>query len=266
MSLRPSCGSTSPTPVLVFDVLDSTNAEARRRAEAGETGPCWIAARRQTAGRGRHGREWESGGGNLAATLLTSTEKPAAEAAQLSFVAALAVFDMAEAYVPRALLTLKWPNDVLLAGAKVSGLLIESGAARSGLWLAVGIGVNLASHPAGTERPATHLGAHLRADVARPPSSDEALEALAKAVDHRRSQWEGEGFGPIARAWTERAGGLGERATARLGVETVEGVAEALDADGALRLRLADASVRRITAGDVVFGPGTALGERDAAP
>jgi BirA family biotin operon repressor/biotin-[acetyl-CoA-carboxylase] ligase len=169
-------------------------------------------------------------------------------------VAALAVADLARAWVPPSIVALKWPNDVLVGGAKASGILVESGPAAAGLWLAVGVGVNLASHPSGTERPATHLGAHLRAEVASPPSFDQALSGLAEAFGRWWSVWEREGFAPIRTAWTAAAAGLGQPATARLGSETVQGVAEALEPDGALRLRLADGSVRRITAGDVFFG------------
>jgi BirA family biotin operon repressor/biotin-[acetyl-CoA-carboxylase] ligase len=135
--------------------------------------------------------------------------------------------------------------------AKVSGILIESGPAARGLWLAVGVGVNLRSHPSGTERPATHLAAHLRGDVTAPPSFDEALGRLAAAFEHWRGIWDRLGFSPIQAAWTERARRLGQPAVARLGHETVHGVAEALEHDGALRLRLPDGSARRITAGDV---------------
>src|SRR5690606_20546851 len=125
------------------------NAEARRRAEAGETGPLWIVARRQTAGRGRRGRAWDSETGNLFATLLTTTRKPPAEAAQVTFIAALAVADLLDRYAPPSLVTIKWPNDVMLARDKAAGVLIESGAqGTGGLWLAVGIGVNLAQAPA----------------------------------------------------------------------------------------------------------------------
>jgi BirA family biotin operon repressor/biotin-[acetyl-CoA-carboxylase] ligase len=165
------------------------------------------------------------------------------------------VADLARAYVPAAIVRLKWPNDVLLDGAKLSGVLIESGAAAAGgLWLAVGIGVNLASHPENTERPATHLGAHLREGVVAPPGLEDALDQLAGAFARWWSIWEREGFAPVQEAWTAAAGGLGGPAIARLGSEQVEGLAEGLDADGALRLRLADGSLRRITAGDVFFG------------
>jgi BirA family biotin operon repressor/biotin-[acetyl-CoA-carboxylase] ligase len=252
----PSASAELSPPLLILDEIDSTNAEARRRAEGGEPGPLWIAARRQTAGRGRQGRTWETAAQNLAATLLTRTDKPAAEAAQISFVAALAVADLAREYVPASLVALKWPNDVLLGGEKLSGVLIESGPSGQGLWLAVGIGVNLASAPSIPDRPATHLAAHLKSGVVRPPTLEEALAGLAKAFDRWSAVWHAQGFGPVRQAWNEAAAGLGRPCVARPGSETVQGVAEALEEDGALRLRLADGSVRRITAGDVFFPNG----------
>lgn len=242
-------------PVLLLDQTDSTNAEARRRAEAGETGPLWIAARRQTAGRGRRGRAWESDTGNLFATLLTTTRKPPAEAAQVTFIAALAVADLLDGWAPSSLVTIKWPNDVMLAGAKSSGILVESGAhAAGGLWLAVGIGVNLARAPEGTERPATALVHHLTAEHAAPPTVDAAAHRLAEAFGVWMRRWEELGFQPILDAWAARAPGLDGPAVARLGHETLEGRAEGVAPDGALRLRLADGSLRLISAGDVFFG------------
>ena len=239
--------------VLRLEEVDSTNAEARRRAEAGEAGPLWITARRQTAGRGRRGRSWETGAGNLAATLLTTTHKPPAEAAELAFVAALAVTDLALAHAPEPLVRLKWPNDVLVDGCKVSGVLIESGTRPDGrLWLALGFGVNLRSAPAATDRPATALADHLRPDMTAPLSAEAALGVLARAFDRWVEAWERFGFEPIRTAWAARAD-LDRLVVARLDRETVEGTAEGLDADGALRLRLAGGSLRRITAGDVFF-------------
>ncbi|MCA0358565.1 MAG: biotin--[acetyl-CoA-carboxylase] ligase [Proteobacteria bacterium] len=238
-------------PIIVLDEIDSTNAEARRRAEAGEAGPVWIVGLRQTAGRGRRGRVWETGEGNLAATLLLRTDRPPAEAAQVSFVAALAVADLLARYVQNELVSLKWPNDPLLSGLKVSGILVESGASPfGGLWLAVGVGVNLKRKPIDAERPATAIATYLET----PPSPQEAAEVLAEAFERWIRTWDVLGFPAIADAWTARAHGLGEPCIARLGHETVEGIAEGLDADGALRLRMADGSVRRITAGDVFFG------------
>lgn len=250
--------TSGAAPVLLLDQTDSTNAEARRRAEAGEAGPLWIAARRQSEGRGRRGRAWESDSGNLAATLLTVTRKAPAEAAQITFIAALAVADLLDAYAPPSLVTIKWPNDVMLAGQKASGILVESGAhASGGLWLAVGIGVNLAQAPEGTERPATALAHHLAGDVSAPPSIEAATQRLAEAFAVWQARWETLGFEPILDAWIARTPGLDGPAVARLGHETVEGRAEGVAADGALKLRLADGSLRLISAGDVFFG-GTA--------
>ena len=212
-------------PIEAFDEIDSTNAEARRRADAGERGPLWLTAKRQTAGRGRRGRAWETGAGNLAATLLTHPDKPPAEAAQVSFVAALAVADLAAAFVPASLVSLKWPNDPMIASKKTAGILVESGPhSAGGLWLAVGCGVNLATPPDAAERPATAFALHMRAP---PPSPPDALTVLAESFEHWRGLWERLGFATIA---------------------------EGLDADGALRLRTAAGVVRRITAGDVFFG------------
>lgn len=242
-------------PVLILDETDSTNAEARRRAEAGEVGPLWIAARRQTAGRGRRGRQWGSDSGNLFTTLLLLTQKSPAEAAQLTFAASLAVADLLDRYVPSALVTIKWPNDVLLDGRKTSGILIESGPAPSGgLWLAVGIGVNLNQTPGDTERPATCIAEHLANGVASAPTVDEAAKALAETFGVWLDRWMTLGFQPVLDAWIARTPGLHGPCTARLTNETLTGTADGVEADGSLRLKLSDGSLRVISAGDVFFG------------
>lgn len=245
----------TPPPILLLEETESTNAEARRRAEAGETGPLWIVARRQSAGRGRRGRKWESETGNLAATLLVLTHKSPAEAAQVTFVAALAVADLLDAFTGPERVTIKWPNDVLIAGDKAAGILVESGPHETGgLWLAVGIGVNLAHAPGDTERPATSMAAHLRSDIAYVPPVEAAAGVLAEAFAVWIERWETLGFQPILDAWTARTGGLDQPCVARLGTETLSGVADGVAADGALRLRLPDGSLRLISAGDVFFG------------
>ena len=195
-----------------------------------------------------------SGEGDLAATLLITTRKSAAEAAQLSFVAAFAVRDLALRFIPEDRVKLKWPNDVLVCGAKLSGVLIESGRRDDGaLWLAVGVGVNLVSAPEGLDKPATCIAAHLPAGAIT-PSPAEALLLLSAAWSRWLGVWESAGFGPLREAWMRSAIGLGERCVARLGERTVEGVAVDLDGDGALVLRLASGELQRITAGDVFFG------------
>lgn len=256
---RSTPGGFGPASTLAFHSLDSTNAEARRQAEAGEGGPLWITAARQTAARARRGRGWETGTGNLAATLLTITDRPPAEAARLSFVAALAVADLAVAFVPEALVRVKWPNDVLVDGRKVAGILIESGArtyaagSGGGLWLAIGIGVNLATSPLSPERPATALADHLRADIGDSPTPAAALETLSAAFARWHEAWRTQGFAPIREAWRARAYGLGRPCTVRLERESLEGTAEDLDETGALVLRLPGDAVRLVTAGDVFF-------------
>jgi BirA family biotin operon repressor/biotin-[acetyl-CoA-carboxylase] ligase len=241
-------------PIEVYDELDSTNAEARRRAEAGEAGPVWITTKLQTAGRGRRGRSWSTDEGNLAATLLMTTEVPATEAAQVSFLAALAAADLADTCLRPGAAQLKWPNDVLVYGKKAVGILVESGARPDKrLWLAVGVGVNLARYPTEVERPATSFAEHM---AGRTPEPREALEILATRFESWRALWSAQGFAAIAQAWTDRAYGLGQTCEVRLPNRTLTGVAEGMEPDGALRLRLDDGSVERITAGDVFFGEG----------
>lgn len=242
----------SHPPIEAYETLDSTNAEARRRAEAGEAGPVWITAALQTAGRGRRGRSWSTERGNLAATLLMTTDAPPVEAAQVSFVAALAAAELADACLGPDVARLKWPNDVLIHGRKCVGILVESGTRTDGrLWLAVGVGVNLAHAPQNVERPAASFAEHM---AGRAPAPLAALEVLAARFEAWRQAWATQGFAPVARAWTARALGLGQPCEARLPARTLKGVAEGLDPDGALRLRLDDGRLERVTAGDVFFG------------
>jgi BirA family biotin operon repressor/biotin-[acetyl-CoA-carboxylase] ligase len=224
--------------------IDSTNSEARRLAEAGETWPVWISTNRQTAGRGRRGRTWNSGSGNLAATLLL---RPPTDFAQLSFAAALAVSDVAVHFASSVPIAVKWPNDVLADGRKLAGILLESGQDSNGTWLAIGIGINLAGHPEDTEFPATSLAAFVT-----PPSPTEALTVLAARFAHWYDAWMMQGFETLRVAWLARAGGLGAPIRARLPHETRHGVFEGIDASGALLLN-EQGTVRAITAGEVFF-------------
>jgi len=233
-----------------FDVIDSTNEEARRMAGAGEPGPVWITADRQSAGRGRRGRAWDSPSGNLAATLLLRPGKPPGEAAQLSFVAALAASDMVQSYAAQARIAVKWPNDILADDRKIAGILLESASGGGRLdWLAVGIGVNLAEHPEGTEFPATSLAA-LGEPV--PPSRD-ALARLASSWAKWYDVWSARGFGDIRDAWLARAAHIGGRIRARLQNEETTGVFEGIDETGALILRETGGRTRLIAAGEVFF-------------
>lgn len=235
---------------VVLDEIDSTNEEARRRAETGAPGPVWIAARRQVKGRGRQGRAWSEAEGNLAATLLLRPADGAAAASLLSFVAALAIAELFEAAGARP--ALKWPNDVLLGGRKASGILLEgSGKGARMDWLAVGCGVNLVAHPPG-EPGAAHPPTDLLTETGSRLGFEAALEGLAAGFARWSARLGAEGFGPVREAWLARAARLGERIEARLPRETVAGLFEDVDAEGALVLRTAGGA-RRIHAADIYF-------------
>ena len=224
--------------------LDSTNEEARRLAEAGEAGPLWITAARQTAGRGRRGRAWDMAEGNLAATLLLRPQASRSVTGQLSFAAALAAAETIQHFAPGAAVSVKWPNDVLADGRKIAGILLEGGP----VWLAIGIGINLAHHPEGTAFPATSLP---QLGVA-PPSCDAALTVLAARFAHWYDAWMEKGFEALRAAWLARASGLGAPITARLPHETRQGLFEGIDASGALLLN-EQGHIRPIAAGEVFF-------------
>lgn len=181
--------------------------------------------------------------GNLFASVVTRPQPGEGPSQQLSFVAAVALARALDRWVAPARLTLKWPNDVLLDGVKVAGVLLEG---VSGTTI-IGFGVNLAGHPDRTERPATSLVA---AGIAAPPPADVAT-ALAAAFAAVRTGWRDHSFATVRAEWLTRAAGIGARLEARIGQEAVVGVFAGLADDGALLLTLPDARVRTIHAGEV---------------
>lgn len=202
----------------------------------------WVIADRQTAGRGRRGRAWSDGAGNLMASVLVRSTGPVQ---QLSFVAALALRAALVGADPSlaARLRLKWPNDVLLDDTKFAGILLE----RAGDGLVIGFGVNIVTHPDVSERPATSLAAA----GALTPAPRVLLQGLRAAFAAFRAQWADGGFEPVRSQWLAHAAGLGGRVVARLGDETIEGRFDGLEADGALALRLDDGTMRPVHAGEV---------------
>ncbi len=234
-----------------LDSVDSTNEEARRRAEAGAAAPLWIVARRQEAARGRRGRAWAAPEGNLSATCLMRPDAPPAQVALLSFAACLAVAETFAALAPKAQIALKWPNDALLNGRKAAGVLLEtSGAGGRVDWLAVGVGLNLAHHP--EAEPGAWPTTSVAAETGAAPSPEDALTLLAAGFDRWARLLAAEGFAPLRAAWLARAARLGEKVVARLPREEVEGVFADLDADGALVLTRPEGA-RRIAAADLYF-------------
>jgi BirA family transcriptional regulator, biotin operon repressor / biotin---[acetyl-CoA-carboxylase] ligase len=230
---------------VILETVDSTNAEALRRAAAGERGPLWIVARQQTAGRGRRGLAWVSPPGNLYATLLLTDPAPPAAAPELGFVAGVALHDAVAGCVPEGALRLKWPNDILCRGRKLAGILIEGEGAP--LAVAVGIGVNCRHHPTTTSYPATDFATEGAAIEA-----SELFDRLATAFAVRLAQWNrGAGFAAIRTAWLDRADGLGQPVRVRLTERETSGIFEAIDDAGRLLLRHNDGSLEAIAAGEV---------------
>jgi len=259
MQLDPRA-SAAGVRLIAHEVLVSTNAEALSLAGRGERGPLWVTADRQSGGRGRRGRAWVSEPGNLFASLLLTDTAPPEHWPELAFVAALAIHDAVAEAAPavRSQLFIKWPNDLLLAGKKFSGILIEGEGGQGAI--VVGVGVNCVSHPADTDYPATDLAAAGAAVTA------EALfMVLSVKMLGRLAQWNvGEHFSTIRADWLARAAGRGDLIRVRLADQELVGLFEDVDETGRLVLSLPDGGRQSIAAGDVVelAGPGSIGGGR----
>lgn len=237
--------------------IDSTNAEAKRRAAEGAEDGTLVWARRQTGGYGRQGRGWSSETGNLFLSLVVRPDCPLQTASQFSFITAVALGDAFGSVAPPMVeVNYKWPNDVLLNGRKAAGILLESkGAAGRNLeWLVIGVGANVSSFPTDTRLPATSL--HFEGC---PPSVSavDLLEAFARHMLSWINIWLDGGFAPVRQAWLRHAQGRGEQIEVRLPNETLKGTFSDLDENGTLRLTLPNGSERHISAGDVYL-PGEA--------
>jgi BirA family biotin operon repressor/biotin-[acetyl-CoA-carboxylase] ligase len=248
--------------VVRFDEIDSTNTEAKRRAAEGAPEFTVILAGAQTAGHGRRGRAWESPPGNLYSTLILRPACTSIVGAQISFVAALAVSDVARALVhPGASIACKWPNDVLVNGRKIAGILLESSASGGRLdWLVLGVGINVAHHPGvGGAYPSTSL--HDESVNATDVERVAALYLDAFLAWYER--WQEDGFAPVRAAWLARSLGLASLVTVKLERAPLEGRFVDLDESGALVLELASGARRVIAAGEVFFGAGGGHAARD---
>jgi BirA family transcriptional regulator, biotin operon repressor / biotin---[acetyl-CoA-carboxylase] ligase len=252
----------------------STNADVMALALAGAAEGLWLRADRQTAGRGRQGRAWESPVGNLYASTLVRVSLSDPQAATLALVAAVALDEAVRVFAPHlshplvssevekrelgvrerfstsletngrgGTLTIKWPNDLLIEGAKLTGILLE----RSGDAVVIGMGVNLTQHPEALERATTSLAAH---GIAVEPAP--FLDTLAEIFARWLSRWRRDGLAPIRARWIERAHPRGTALSARTGDGAViDGLFDGLDEHGALILRLADGTRHVMHAGDV---------------
>ncbi len=222
----------------------STNADLLARADEAPEG-LWLRADAQDGGRGRLGREWRSPTGNLYVSTIVHWRANNPPPATIAFVSAVAVYDAIAELAPDIAIQIKWPNDLLSGmGEKFCGILLE----RNGDAIVVGFGVNLAWHPEGLDRPVTSLGAM---DVAV-PTPQQTVEILAQHFARWLLRWRTEGTAPVIDAWQARAHPPGTAVTARLpDGEGISGHYAGLDSDGALRLCLADGSIRAIHAGDI---------------
>lgn len=242
----PARCSEREDPALIRTVAEagSTNDDLAVLARDGAVEGTWLRAERQTSGRGRQGRSWSSSPANLHASTLVRLRTGDPPAATLALLAGVALQEVVEAYSGANAVTIKWPNDLVAGGAKLSGILLE----RIGNAVIVGFGVNLGEHPEGLDRPATSLGAL----VGGAPPPDQFLMQLAVAFASWLSRWRSEGVAPVRQRWLEKAHPVGTAlSTTSASGDRLEGLFQGLDETGALKMQLADGSTHIIHAGDV---------------
>ena len=241
--------------ILRFAAIDSTNAEALRQARKGRTTEAWFVAGEQGHGRGRHGRHWSSPPGGVYATRLLVSSLPLQNLVGLTLVAGIAVYDTAATHIPAGgepQLMLKWPNDLLAGGAKLAGVLIETEPLAPRMTaIAIGVGINVATHPGAGEAEATSLSA-----LGGASDVEAVFATLTDALAGQLSVWdEARGGAAVAAAWERRAMAVGTPTRLRLPGETIKGTYAGLDPCGGLRLRLASGEIRAIHAGEIAITP-----------
>lgn len=232
-----------------FETVGSTNDEAKAAARAGAVDGSVYWSAHQTAGRGTHGRDWATPPGNLAVSIVMRPRLPLAFAPQAALVTAVAIADALPTLgIAKDRIRLKWPNDVLVDGGKVSGILLEGEADGSAArWLVIGTGLNLAHHPAETRHPATDLAA-----LGLSVSPERALAAYLAAFDKWWGRWRRYDFPVIAGAWGARTlHRPGDRLTLTVGRDTLQARYRGLAPDGALVIEDAGGLEKRIVSGEI---------------
>ncbi len=247
---------STPEKLWHYSVLSSTNAQAKTLLQEGAAPPFWVISDQQTAGRGRHGRNWVSEPGNFFVTVVKRFSAAPHALTGISLVTAVAVKEAIETATSADLqLTLKWPNDILINNAKVGGILIESQQAppqaptnQHPTDLIIGVGVNLTSHPKLAEKEATNLQ---EMGFALPPTT--LRDTLELSLNKWLSVWNsGAGQGAIVRTWQQQAAPLGTPLTVKAGATLHQGKYAGLDAQGSLKLMLENNQIETISAGEVL--------------
>jgi BirA family biotin operon repressor/biotin-[acetyl-CoA-carboxylase] ligase len=221
----------------------STNADMLALARDGVAEGTWLRADSQSGGRGRQGRSWVSPPGNLYASTLMRRMSGDPPPPSLAMVAAVALDSLLQGWLAPDRLTIKWPNDLLADGAKISGILLEG----AGEAVVIGIGVNLAHHPDLPDRPATSLAAL----GLSPPDPADFAEELAASFAAGLARWRSEGLGPLLARWQQRAHPPGTALAVHAPEGRLEGLYDGLESDGALRLKGADGRTHVVHAGDI---------------
>ena len=234
----------------IFDELDSTQSEAKRVALLdGIDGPTWFVARRQTIGYGRRGRAWLQDLGDFSGTLAFRNPEKFKSISELTFIAGLAVAETLQQFADRGEIKIKWPNDVIIDGKKIAGILLEM--VNDGAVAVIGTGVNIVSAPKGLDYQTARLADRCKV----PPKPEDFAEALDEKFWQLHRGWRRDGFAPIRERWTALCSGLGEKITVRLPNETLKGIFDSIDESGALVLRLGG-ETKIIRAGDVFLSEG----------
>lgn len=239
----------SPWPVTWWDELDSTSLESARRSSSGDRGPIWLAARTQTAGRGRLGRVWQSASGNLFTTALIPLKEFGREVSCLSLTIGLAVRDtIVEISQGRVIPGLKWPNDVRVDGAKICGILMEAGEGPDGHWLSIGIGINLNTAPNLPDYATTSLASLCPETVFTP---EDCLSKLDHYLRRRLIQHQTAGRHTILRDWMAATDQIGQSYRVQINGKIRSGLFHGLDEYGQLILRTQDQGLITVAAGDL---------------
>ncbi len=249
-----------------LNTTDSTNHEVKRIYQKNQTLPFWVYADEQTQGRGRMGRKWEGEKGNLFTTGLYRIAQPVDKIPQLGFIASLAIADCMKLYTESKNIALKWPNDLYLKGYKCGGLLLESWSetedrswfsqslsSSSSILVAIGIGINLVSHPDSLDETSTHLGLHLTSKTIEELDCPRFLNQLILSFERYYQLWQAEGFEPIRQYWCRLALGLNNKICMELGKQEISGIFKGINEQGGLILEEKSNQTRVFYSGEARF-------------